>query len=418
MNIIKTFKGIFKKTNSYTWGDSFTYNGYTCTITDFNEEYIKNFIVSTIIERLSTDIASLEINEELLPKENRFWEIIKNPNQYQTWYDFMKELNSWFEIDGVVFVYQVLNDDGKTLNSIYVLPKKDVKIIGDAGTGDIISYEIKQKQGNYITVKNYNERLNDPRNTVFMIKDFNSNSRYACDLPPSKLESVCNQLEYISLANRYSNNFLKKGAKPSVAIKVESKDGFRGKLSDTQKAELKAAFIANYVGSENAGSPIILEEGVDLKTISTDIDKLNFDEGIENSIVSACMRYFVPLEVIGYAKNTSGGQYKVSDDTRKFYMNNAVLPRAKNIYAKLNQNFMFRYGKNELSFDVAKIPTLMAERFSLLESMERSKTFTINERRQYANKEQLDGLDVIMVGLNEADARQSREKEPIDNNAI
>lgn len=418
MNIIKTFKGIFKKSNTYTWGDSFSWNGYNCTITDFNEEYIKNFIVSTIIERLSTDIASLEINEELLPKENRFWEIIKNPNQYQTWFDFMKELNSWFEIDGVVFVYQVLNEDGKTLNSIYVLPKKDVKVIGDASTGDILYYEIKQKQGNYITVKNYNERLNDPQNTVFMIKDFNSNSRYPCDLPSSKLESVCNQLDYISLANRYSNNFLKKGAKPSVAIKVESKDGFRGKLSDTQKAELKAAFIANYAGSENAGSPIILEEGIDLKTISTDIDKLNFDEGIENSIVSACMRYFVPLEVIGYAKNTSGGQYKVSDDTRKFYMNNAVLPRAKNIYAKLSQNFMFRYGKNELSFDVAKIPTLMAERFSLLESMERSKTFTINERRQYANKEQLDGLDVIMVGLNEADARQSREKEPIDNNAI
>lgn len=63
-------------------------------------------------------------------------------------------------------------------------------------------------------------------------------------------------------ASKSHTNFYQNGAKPSGALE---KDGL---LSDAAFARLQATFTQSYAGVENAGKPLILEEGLKYKQIS------------------------------------------------------------------------------------------------------------------------------------------------------
>lgn len=71
-------------------------------------------------------------------------------------------------------------------------------------------------------------------------------------------------------ASRSHTNFYKNGAKPSGVLE---KDGL---LTDAAFARLQASFSTAYTGVENAGKPIILEEGLSYKTISLNPEDAEF----------------------------------------------------------------------------------------------------------------------------------------------
>ena len=71
-------------------------------------------------------------------------------------------------------------------------------------------------------------------------------------------------------ASRSHTNFYKNGAKPSGALEKD------GTLTDPAYERLKASFVTAYAGVENAGKPLILEEGLKYKTISLNPEDAEF----------------------------------------------------------------------------------------------------------------------------------------------
>lgn len=390
---------------------NFMFYGREYTISRFDSAYVTNFILNAIINRISIDVANLE---PMLEETNEFWDLIKNkPNAHQTWKEFIRYGASHFLLDGNVFLRLILNRNSISINNMHFIPQRDVTIIKDMVYGFIESFRINTYNGGQIMVNNYNEQRKDARNTVYKISDFSSMSRFACDLSPSDFLAVQNELCYVGMASKFNNSYLDNGAKPAYALKLAASTGYKARLTDKQKDELRETFQAK-VGGKNNGKILVLEDGMDLQVISTDIDKLNFSENIKNAITYICMVKGVPPEILGISVSGGGSAYKVNEELRLFYMNNTVIPLGKTIYENLNDAILFRYNnKDTLGFDETKIPVLMNERYKIIESQTRGGVLTINEIRKNANLKPVDGGDRIMAELNRADINVPRGQEII-----
>lgn len=370
-------------------GKSFTCGNLKCTVTDANLEYITNFALRTIVKRIATDISNLKpIMED--NETHPFMKIVKKPNYLDTWRTFIRDVCSRYLLDATVYIKLMLENSGE-INSMFCIPKRDVYIEEiNINSGDIEKYRINEYSG-YISIKHYNNQIRDKRNRIIKISDFNSKSRFPCILPENNVISLCNQLKYLKLAEEYNRSYLQKGAKPSYAIKYESVNGVYRPLSEEQKKDLRKAFIDNFSGAENIGNPIILQDGISLEQIDSDIDKLNFDELIEFAITSLCMVFGVPVEVVGYSKDSNGGAYKVNEDIRKSYYNNTIIPLGEFLYENIEDAVMFRYNKNgHFTFNKTLINTIMRDRFEILEIASRTDSLTVNELRKLAGLDPID----------------------------
>ena len=382
------FKKDKEKTPVY-FGQDIKLCGYDCKIVDINIEYAKSFVLNAIINRIGTDISVLQPFTNI----DKLIYLIKRPNLNQTWQEFMFDLAARYELDNTVYIRAVLNDDGKTVNNLTVIPKKDVIIEQYDADGNITKYILSYKDGSSKYYDINTRYDNEPSNRIWKLSGFNSLSRYECDLPPSNYKSVCLSLDYIHLANLYNNVYLQRGAKPSFAIMVNSIDGYDSKLTDAERKELKESFINNYTGFENAGEPIVLEGGLELKQIDSNIDTLNFDEGFESAITFCCMVAQVNPVVIGYAKNGSS-QYNVDKDIRSFYYNSKVIPLAKLLYGFLERNLVYRYTNRKeafFTFNESLIPTIMKERFEVANIAGEIGAMTINEIRSLLSLPKVEG---------------------------
>ena len=398
LNPIKYLQNKFEKKSALDdvlLGRTLMVGNISYTITDINLEYIKNFAIRTVIDRISTDISN--VKPLVSSEKSKLNELIKKPNIDNIWCEFMRDLTAHYLLDKTVYVYLILNDDS-TVQTMEIIPKKYVQIEYNQANGEIDKYRISTKGGVQNVIINHNDYLYDKRNTIIKISGFNSISRYNCDIPANDMESIMNQVEYLRLAAEYNRSFLQNGAKPSYALKVKSLNGYDTEsLTAEDKAEAREAFKKSSSGAENAGNVLILSSNVELQQLSSDIDKLNFDELIEMAITIICMVFGIPVEIIGYSKN-GGGQYKVTEDSRRSYYNNLIIPLSEFLYGKLDDAISFRYGKKvSLTYNETLIPTIMKERYETIKIASDACMFTINELRVMAKLKEIEFGEELYV---------------------
>ena len=397
MSIFNWWKKAEKKTCEClpVYGTKFTYDNFECTITDLNIEYAKNFVLRAIIDKISTDVGALVPYTNI--KKRDFARYLKYPNINQTWGQFIRDLTARYELDNEVYIYSTLNPD-KTINSSYIVPKKDISNIQyNSITGNIESCDLTTCQQDKIHIKLYNETFQDERNYLWRLVGFNAYSRFPFESPKSKYSTVRDALDYTITANQYNTNYLKNGAQPQWALIVKPIDGYDGSLSPEQREQIIQSWDEKYTGVKNSGRLVIIEGGAELKSLNTDIDKLNFDEGFEAAITFCCMVAGIEPTIIGYSKNESS-QYKVSSDARANYYNNKIVPLGTLIYNFLERNLVFRYSNKEdafLKFDETKIPSIMRERYEVAKIATESEALTKNEIREMLNLKPVKDGDMV-----------------------
>lgn len=99
-------------------------------------------------------------------------------------------------------------------------------------------------------------------------------------------------------AQDFSASFLKNLGRPDFALRAE------GSLTDEQFARLKEA-LAQHTGPENGGKPMILEGGLDIKTLTMPMEDMQLLETRKFQVEEVCRVFGVQPFMIGQTEKTS-----------------------------------------------------------------------------------------------------------------
>jgi HK97 family phage portal protein len=104
-----------------------------------------------------------------------------------------------------------------------------------------------------------------------------------------------------SNAQAFSSRFLQNAARPEIALMTKEN------LADDQVTRLQE-FIANHTGPQNAGRPMLLEGGLDIKVLSMPMEEMQLLETRRFQVEEIARIYGVPPFMIGHTdKTTSWG---------------------------------------------------------------------------------------------------------------
>lgn len=406
----------------------FTFKNYDVTYLSLDNQYNINPALNRVVGIIAEAVSNLppiiidSINRNIL-RDHPFWRTIKRPNEEQIWREYVTDCISDYLLEGTTFSYLGSGSIRGEVDYIRRVRPKNVTI------------EINQDNGNpkYYDVEGYSSTNRytyypyyDSRSKILKISQYNSRSQYFGELPSSKLKSAYDEIQHLELASKYNLSFLKKGARPSLALIASAKNGYDGELTEEDREALKKQIREQYSGSSNAGEIMVLEGGMDVKQLSMNMKDMDFKELTEFSLILICMVAGVPPEMCGVTKAKT---YNSAEEAKISFFDNTVIPLANHFYEKLDSWIMYRYkptiyskgGKFKnaiLTFNKASIDALEKRRLEVAKLFKETGAGTINERRALQHLDPVEDGDVPL--LNVGDMRydqQTNNATPINNNS-
>lgn len=183
-------------------------------------------------------------------------------------------------------------------------------------------------------------------------------------------------LDIHNAAGRWNKALLDNAARPSGALVYAPGDN--SNLTPDQFDRLKRELEEGYSGALNAGRPLLLEGGLDWKSMAMTPKDMDFIEAKNAASRDIALAFGVPPMLLGIPGDNTYANYQEAN--RAFYRL-TVLPLVNRVCeafsAWLSTNQQLRF-----ECDLDRVPGLAAEREALWDRLERATFLTDNEKRQ------------------------------------
>lgn len=189
--------------------------------------------------------------------------------------------------------------------------------------------------------------------------------------PPLAAAQVA--LDLHNAAARWNKALLDNSARPSGALVYQPKEG--GNLSADQYERLKVELDEGYSGPMRAGRPLLLEGGLDWKSMGLSPKDMDFVEARD-----VALAFGVPPMLLGIPGDNTYANYQVAN--RAFYRL-TVLPLVSRTAASVSGFLSGLYGEQlRLVPDLDQVAGLAAERDALWARLGAADFLTEEEKRQ------------------------------------
>ncbi|WP_440409782.1 phage portal protein [Neorhizobium petrolearium] len=185
-------------------------------------------------------------------------------------------------------------------------------------------------------------------------------------------------LDLHNAAASWNKALLDNSARPSGALVYQPKDG--GNLSADQYERLKDELEAGYSGAVNAGRPLLLEGGLDWKSMGLSPKDMDFIEAKNGAARDIALAFGVPPMLIGIPGDNTYANYQEAN--RAFYRL-TVLPLMTRTAASFSAWLSDAYGGGlRLEPDLDRIAGLAAEREALWARVGTATFLSDDEKRE------------------------------------
>lgn len=200
----------------------------------------------------------------------------------------------------------------------------------------------------------------------------------------SPLDPAAWSIDAHNAAGAWNKGLLDNSATPSGAFVYSGNADGGNRLSNEQFDRMNAQ-IREMIGSRKAGMPLLLEGGVDWKSMSVDPDKMQFVDAKHMAAREIALAIGVPPMLLGIPGDNTYSNY--AEANRAFYRQ-TVIPMAKWIARALTHWFEPQLKAAErLVVDVESLDAMREERLVLWEKLDKLTFLSINERREIAGFE-------------------------------
>lgn len=380
-------------------GDS--YNGHRARMYPLRalEYYFHVAPLFTAINAIANEVGNLELalydrNKDAYLIDHPLLDLVRFPNADCSASEFMNQLVCLYKITGNAFVVATGQPHKAPLELSIVNPASVEIMPGIDGYAEIIRVQPNPETSILFKRKEVDGRFRYYSDSaeIWHLRSFSPNYGRGDLWGMSDLNPIYLELEQYYEASIHNLSVLKRGARPSGAIKVDEM------LTDDQFQRLQQQLEGFYSGSHNAGRSMILEGGdfVQMSQTNKDMDFALLKTGVQNSIYNALR---IPLPLMAAEFST----YSNLEVAKLDFYDNAVLPAAKRILEELTVFLMPRYFKkdtHELTYNIDKVDALEPRRNQQMEALKIANVLTTNELRDRLGFPPIEGGDTLLVTNN------------------
>lgn len=204
----------------------------------------------------------------------------------------------------------------------------------------------------------------------------------------SPLEAAAFGIDIHNAAGAWNKALLDNSARPSGALVYTSGEG---NLTGEQYERLKAELEQSFQGTLNAGRPLLLEGGLDWKSMGLSPKDMDFIEAKYVAAREIALALGVPPMLLGIPGDNTFANYAEANRT---FWRQTILPLVTRTAKALSGWLGPAFGEAlELRPDLDRIQALNTEREALWERVRKADFLTINEKRAAVGLAPIDGGD-------------------------
>lgn len=333
-----------------------------------SEGYMINAIVYQAVNRICDAIALVDWDVtsstgEVLPDHplNKLWH---RPNPMQSRVDFLHSVLGYLMLTGNAFIERrVVN--GKLVELYSHNPTRFRVIPGGTGFPQAYRYEYQGRRREFradqVTGDSdiYHMRLFHPADDWYGM---------------SPVEAAAYAIDQHNEASVWLKSLLENSARPSGALIVKDDRV----LGDDQFARLKGEVDEKYVGSRNAGRPMLLEGGLDWKSMGLSPMDMNLVEAKFSSARDICIAFGVPPQLLAIPGDNTYSNYR---EARLAFYEDTVLPLLRLIKHGFNHWLEGPINGALLEPNLDNIAAIADKRMEQWKMADESTDLTVDERR-------------------------------------
>ena len=213
----------------------------------------------------------------------------------------------------------------------------------------------------------------------------------------SRIALARNAIGLSMSAERYGSRVFKHDARPSVAIKHP------GNLRDKGVVDrLREDWMEVYGGANNAGKPLILEEGMDLKEIGFPPQDAQFLQTRQFQVDEIARMFRIPPHMLGNVTSSTSWGSGI-EQQEQGYLNHTLRPWLVMIEQQANKDLLLADARRTYYFEHvadAILRTDISARMSAYATAITNGIMTRNEVRERESLNPIDGADDLLVPLN------------------
>jgi HK97 family phage portal protein len=344
-----------------------------------DEAYSKNVVAYQSINRIADAVASVKWTAwrgETEFATHPLLDLLRNPNPQQSGPEYIRAKIGYFLIAGNGYEERV--KAGQNVRELYQLRPDRMKIVpSNTGTPQAYVYTVNQRSVRFDV---------DPAtmdSDVRHLRAFNPlNDWYGL----SPVEAGAYGIDQHNEAMTWMQSLLQNSARPSGAL--VTKDG--QELSDENFNRLKTQIEEQYSGAQNAGRPMLLEGGLDWKSMGLSPSDMAILETKYSAARDVSLAFGVPPQLIGIPGDNTYSNYQ---EARLAFWEDTVIPLLDMIAA--DWTAWLGDGVVQIKPDLDQVPAIAEKRRTLWDMANKSTDLTINERRAMKGYEPIAGGDVI-----------------------
>ena len=305
-------------------------------------------------------------------------DLLARPNPHSAGTSFMEIVYGNLLTAGNAYVEMVAIDG--TPKELHALRPDRVKVVaGRDGWPEAYEYSVSGQ-----TVRFVQERTSPP--PVLHLGLYHPlNDHYGF----SPLEAAQTSLDVHNAASAWTKSLLDNSARPSGALVYSGADG--GNLTTEQFERLKVELEDGFQGTRNAGRPLLLEGGLDWKTIALTPRDMDFIEAKNTAAREIALAFGVPPMLLGIPGDNTYSNYQ---EANRAFWRQTVLPLVGRTARAISAWLAPAYGDDlRLWYDIDQIEALSVERAALWRRVGAARFLTVNEKRIAVGYEPLPGGD-------------------------
>lgn len=206
----------------------------------------------------------------------------------------------------------------------------------------------------------------------------------------SPLHAAAAAIDIHNSAAAWNKALLDNAARPSGAL-VYSAAG--GSLTDDQYTRLKGELETTYQGARNAGRPLLLEGGLDWKSMGFSPRDMDFIEAKNAAAREIALALGVPPMLLGVPGDATYANYQEANRT---FWRQTVLPLARRFGARVGAWVGPAFGAAvQLVPDLDELPVFASERGQRWERLSKADFISANEKRAALGFPPIEGGDAV-----------------------
>lgn len=298
---------------------------------------------------------------------------LHNPNDFQSFYEFMDNYLGFKLITGNSYVYgvgAVTGPNAGKFKQLYVLPAHLTRIVSGGKYDPVKGYTIT-------TAYDFQEIMAEKvMHSKYWNSDYSVEGSHLYGQSP--LRAALRVLQQSNDAQTASVKMLQNTGAQGILFD-NSDDSF---LTPEQAADIKRMYKTEYSGPENAGNIIVTSAKIGWQQLGLSAVDLQIMEAMKMNLRQLCNIYRVNSALLNDPDNKT---YNNMYEARKALISDAILPELTSARADFNKWLVEPYNKSEnkryfLDFDLDVFPELQEDKKEQIQYLERAWWLTPNQK--------------------------------------